>query len=98
MNDILRVSSNQEISQPGDVDSSCSSNICEQSTEKSELTRSPSKVTESDEKNAISLLKRRDKIKVINSYFFSEVFMIKLILNKHRLAYLFLLRMLSPRL
>ena len=65
MDDILKVSSNKEISQTGDVNNSCSNNLCDKSTEKSEGIGSPSKSYESDEKKALPLLEKRDTIKVI---------------------------------
>ena len=62
MNDVLNVSSNQEISQPGDVDSSCSSYLCDESKD----IRCFSTGSESDEKKTLSLSEIGDKVKVIN--------------------------------
>ena len=70
VNDLMTVSSNQDISQSGDEESTCST------MEYSEDISCVSKGTESDEKKHIS----REKIKVINFLFLSEMFMIKLIL------------------
>ena len=75
VNDLMTVSSNQEISQSGDEESTCSTKACYKSMEYSEDIRCVSKGTESDEKKHIS----REKIKVINFLFLSEMFMIKLI-------------------
>ena len=79
VNDILKVSSSQEISKPGDEDSTCSCNASYESMENSEGIRRVSKGPKSDEKKSMSFADR-DKIKVINFLLLSQMFMIKLIL------------------
>ena len=77
MNDVLKVSSNQEISQPGDVNNSCFCRPGDASLENSVDIECTSKLTESDVKKNKSLSAIVDKIKVINSIFISVILMLK---------------------
>lgn len=77
MNDVLNVSSNQEISQPGDVTNTCFCRPSDGSTDNSADVKCISKLTESDEKKSTSLPEIMDKIKVINLIFLSAILMFK---------------------
>ena len=63
VDDILKVSSEQEVSQPANIDSTCSEDI-----------RCPSIGTKSDEKEAMAISEIKYKIKVINFIFLSKIF------------------------
>ena len=75
MNDVLQVSSNQEIS--GDVNNSCFCRPGAKSLENSVDIECTSKLAQSDEKKSMSLSAIVDNIKVINSIFLSVILMLK---------------------